>query len=344
MRCAFFRNYQRRLSHTLENGQQVLIQAQVSLYETRGDFQLIVTTLQLAGDGALQLAFEHLKKKLDKEGLFSPEFKKPLPPFPRVIGVITSPSGAAIRDILKVIHRRFPIPIIIYPTLMQGDKAAAQIVDAIQCANRRQECDVILLARGGGSLEDLWPFNEVAVARAIFASQIPIVTGIGHEIDFTIADFVADCRAATPSAAAEQVTPHRAEWLKQVTALHHQLSHWMEAQLRHRTAEIKHLRAVVNGLNPLTRIQQARSNATALTHRLLIHVQHDIRQKQQAITGLARALDAISPLTTLNRGYAIVMQNDNIIREAKAVCHGDRIIAKLSKGSLDCIVDRIHQE
>ena len=215
VRCAFFRNSQRGLRFTPENGQHVLVQAQVSFYAARGDFQLIVSQMEMAGAGALQVAFEQLKQRLHKEGLFSQAHKKKLPLFPKCLGIITSPTGAAIRDILKVLQRRFSsIPIIIYPTLVQGDKAADQISMAIQRATQRKECDVLILARGGGSLEDLWPFNEEKVARAMFHCPIPIVTGIGHEIDVTIADFVADQRASTPSAAAEMVSPNQQEQMQ----------------------------------------------------------------------------------------------------------------------------------
>lgn len=207
VRSALFRHQARGLSFTPENGQQVLVRAKLTLYEARGDFQLVVQSMELAGDGALQLAFEKLKRKLSAEGLFNPENKKPLPKAPKTIGIITSASGAALHDILNVLRRRSPFTqVTVYPTLVQGDMAAEQIVSAIQTANQRDECEVLILARGGGSLEDLWPFNQAEVAYAIFASKLPIISGVGHEVDFTIADFVADQRAPTPSAAAELVS------------------------------------------------------------------------------------------------------------------------------------------
>lgn len=247
VRCAMFRTQNRRLVFKPENGCQVLVKAQVSLYESRGDFQLIVEQMEEAGDGALRRAFEQLKQKLAAEGLFAAEHKRALPSIPQSIGVITSPSGAAIRDILTVLRRRFPaIPVILYPAAVQGADAPREIVRALALADRRRECDVLLLARGGGSLEDLWAFNDPAVARAIFDCAIPVVTGIGHETDFTIADFVADFRAATPSAAAEAVTPDRNEWLARFVRLETQLTQriakkleidgksllWLEKRLR----------------------------------------------------------------------------------------------------------------
>ncbi len=224
IRCAMFRSQQRNLGFVPENGLQVLVKAQVSLYEPRGDFQLIVQAMEEAGDGALRRAFEALKKKLAAEGLFDSERKQQLPYLPKAISVITSPTGAAIRDILSVLRRRFAlIPVIVYPVAVQGENAKYEIVEALEIANARKECDVIIVARGGGSLEDLWAFNEEMVARAIDASKIPVVSGVGHEVDFTIADFVADFRAPTPSAAAEHCTPEAQELLQYFKLLENRL-------------------------------------------------------------------------------------------------------------------------
>ena len=214
VRCAMFRGQNTKLGFIAKDGLQVLVKARVSLYEPRGDYQLIIEQMEEAGIGKLQRAFEALKKRLADQGLFDAIHKKPLPKFPQKIGIITSPTGAAIRDMLNVLKRRFPsAPIIIYPTLVQGDFAAKQIVQAIEKANQRKECDVLIIARGGGSIEDLWSFNEEIVALAIYKSSLPMISGIGHEIDFTIADFVADVRAPTPSAAAELLTPDKEELL-----------------------------------------------------------------------------------------------------------------------------------
>lgn len=215
VRCAMFRPQNRKLNFIPKDGSHVLIKARVSLYEGRGEFQLLIEHLEEAGEGRLQQEFEKLKKRLFDAGLFDPAHKKKLPLMPQTIGVITSPTGAAIRDILSVLKRRFSCAnIIIYPTLVQGELAANNIVEAIQIAAMRKECDVLILSRGGGSLEDLWPFNEEKVAHAIFNCPIPLISGVGHEVDFTIADFVADQRAATPSAAAELVVPHCEELLE----------------------------------------------------------------------------------------------------------------------------------
>ena len=214
VRCAMFRQRNMLCAFTARDGQKVLVRARIGLYEPRGEFQLIVEHMEDAGLGALKRQFEELRARLKAEGLFSAERKRPLPALPRRIGVITSPSGAAVRDILHVLARRFPaVAVMIYPVAVQGAQASAEIIAALELACRRAECDVLILARGGGSLEDLWAFNDERLARAIVASSIPVVSGVGHEIDFTIADFAADVRAPTPSAAAELVVPDADEWL-----------------------------------------------------------------------------------------------------------------------------------
>jgi exodeoxyribonuclease VII large subunit len=233
VRCAMFRPQNSRMTFIPQNGMHILAKAHVSLYEGRGDFQLIVEFIEELGEGKLQKQFEILKKRLAELGLFDLAHKKKLPAIPKCIGIITSPTGAAIRDILHVIQRRFScVPVIIYPTLVQGESAAANIVDALQTANRRNECDVLILARGGGSLEDLWPFNEEKVAHAIYQSTIPIISGVGHEIDFTIADFVADVRAATPSVAAELVTPDKEELFATLEQTQKQFARFIKQKLQ----------------------------------------------------------------------------------------------------------------
>lgn len=248
VRCAMFKMRNRLLNFQPENGQQVLARARISLYEARGDFQLIVEHMEETGDGALRRQFEILKHKLYQEGLFEEDHKQVLPAIPTRLGVITSPSGAAIRDILSVLKRRFPgIPVLIYPVPVQGTEAPAAIIEALRTASKRKDCDLLILARGGGSLEDLWAFNDENVARAIYQCPIPVVTGIGHEIDFTIADFVADYRAPTPSAAAEYISPDRIEWLELFKAWRKQLLKALQGYLQQKqqildwlTKQLKH--------------------------------------------------------------------------------------------------------
>lgn len=269
VRCAMFRQKRLLLGFRPINGQRVLARARVSLYEGRGDFQLVVEHLEPAGEGALRLEFERLKRQLAAEGLFDPARKRPLPAFPRQVGLITSPSGAAVRDLISVFGRRFPaLPLVIYPTKVQGEGAAAELGEMLALANQRAECDVLILARGGGSLEDLMAFNDEALARAIRTSTIPVVTGIGHEIDFTIADLAADQRGATPSAAAELVSPsvphlvHRLEGLRQRLG-QAQTQHLAGLRRRWQAAE-RHLRL----LHPLAELERRQQRTDDLERRL----------------------------------------------------------------------------
>ena len=343
VRCAFFRLNQRQLDFTPEDGQQVLVQARVSLYEARGDFQLIVSQMQLSGEGALQIAFEKLKQKLAEEGLFDKKHKHEIPEMPQCIGVISSDTGAAVYDILHVLGRRFPsIPVIIYPSMVQGDAAAKQLVSAIKKANTRKECNVIILARGGGSLEDLWPFNEEMVARAIYASDIPVVTGIGHEVDFTIADFVADQRCATPSAAAEWVSPDREEWQRYLDNLASNLLQLILSQLRHGQTELSHLRKRLQ--HPGQRLREQMQHVDQLEQRLVNTMRYQLNVSKDRLTAMARTLDTVSPLNTLKRGYAIVQKDGHIIIKANQVKKGDTITTRLSKGSLSCTVEQLKND
>ena len=267
VRCALFRSTFSKLKFKPQNGQQVIAYAQLSLYEARGDYQLIIYQMNLSGEGELQIAFEELKKRLLAAGLFDNKFKKPIPRFPKTIGVITSSTGAAIRDILTVLKNRFPsIPVIIYPTLVQGKTAGPQIAKAIHISNQRQETNVLILARGGGSLEDLWAFNEEVVARAIFNSELPIVTGIGHEIDFTIADFVADLRGATPSAAAAQVSPDQTEIKIQLQQLSAQLLKNTSFNIQQHKHQLRHLQQRLQ--HPGQKLQQQMQQLDQLDQRL----------------------------------------------------------------------------
>jgi exodeoxyribonuclease VII large subunit len=264
IRCAMFRG-QRRQSFKPENGKQVVVKAQVSLYEPRGDYQLIVEFMEESGDGVLRRAFDALKLKLSDEGLFSATHKKDLPVLPKAIGVITSPSGAAIRDILTVLRRRFAaVHVIIYPVAVQGENAKYDITKAIATANMHKQCDVLILARGGGSLEDLWAFNEEMVARAIYASKIPIIAGVGHETDVTIADFVADLRAATPSAAAEHATPDQQQWLNKFNELEARLQQNLHRQLRQQQQKIDWLTGRIQQQHPQQKLSRSQQRLAEL--------------------------------------------------------------------------------
>lgn len=300
--CALFRNVATRLGFKPENGTQVLVRAEVSLYEARGNFQLIVNHMEEAGDGALRRAYEALKQRLFDAGLFDPEHKQPLPALPSCIGVITSPGGAAIRDVLAVLKRRFPaIPVIIYPTLVQGDSAATQIVAALETAQRRQECDVLLLTRGGGSLEDLWPFNEEIVARAVHACRLPLVSAVGHEIDVVISDFAADQRAATPSAAAELLSPDQTEWLARLDQLQQRLSSQMQQKLQQNNERLNWLQRRTLQTHPGRRLQQQSQRLDDLSLRLSRAWPHRYTQWLAYCSALSARLKQQSPGQQLQR-------------------------------------------
>ncbi len=305
VRCAMFRNRNRGLGFTPEEGMQVLVRAGVSLYEPRGDYQLIVEHMEEAGDGALRRAFEALKNRLDKEGLFDPAHKKPLPALPRRIGVVTSPTGAAIRDILSVLRRRFPaVPVLLYPVPVQGGEAAEKIARAIELANRRGDCDVLIVARGGGSLEDLWSFNEEVVARAIHASEIPVVSGVGHEIDFTIADFAADRRAPTPSAAAEMVVPDATEWLARCRSLENRLVQRMRAQLEQARRELAWLGKRLDQRHPGERLRQRAQRLDELEQRLRQRLRQRLHAARDRLATVTARLHRHSPVPRLEQARA----------------------------------------
>ncbi len=267
IRCALFRSRRQLLDYEPADGNHVLVRARVTLYEARGDFQLIIQHIENAGEGALRRAFEALKLKLERQGLFDSRHKRTLPAIPRRVGIITSPSGAAIRDILSTFERRFPaVPLLIYPTSVQGAAAAKDIATTIRLAAERGECDVLILARGGGSLEDLWPFNEESVAKAIFDCPIPIVSGVGHETDFTIADFIADQRAATPSAAAELISPNAAELADTVIRLRQTLVRRSQRRLEQASQHVDWLTKRI--VHPRLRLLNAAQKFRGLCRRL----------------------------------------------------------------------------
>lgn len=302
VRCALFKRQAQSLKFAPENGLQVQVKANVSLYEARGDYQLIINQMQEVGDGALRRAFEQLKGKLEAQGIFAQTHKQELPLIPKTIGIITSPSGAAIRDILSVLARRFPgIPIIIYPVMVQGNDAKYEIKQAILTANQHKECDVLLLARGGGSLEDLWAFNEEMVAKAIFKSRIPIISGIGHETDTTIADFVADLRAATPTAAAEHCTPDGQHWLSQFNAYEQRLNQLIKNKLLENTRKLDWLNKNLSQQHPGKQLQVKAQRLDELELRLKLTLQNQLDQSNAQLKAQQAQLWQFSPLHTLQR-------------------------------------------
>lgn len=298
VRCAMFKGKNRFLKFEPENGAEVLVRANVSLYEGRGEFQLIIEQMELAGEGGLQRAYEELKQKLFKEGLFEEDHKKPVPTMPETIGVITSPTGAAIRDILSVLKRRYPAGnIIIYPVPVQGEGAIEQITTMLKTAEKRNECDVIILSRGGGSIEDLWAFNNETLARTIFDCSVPVVSGIGHEIDFTIADFVADQRAATPSAAAELVSPDQMHIKQTLSLQQNRLIQILQASLSTLKQNISHLEKCLP--HPVIQLQNNAQRLDALSLRMNHSIKSTVTQQNHRLHEQLSTLNKLSPLQRL---------------------------------------------
>lgn len=344
VRCVMFKGRNSYLDWTPKEGDKVEARATVTLYEARGEFQLTVEFLQRAGLGALFEAFEKLKAKLQAEGLFDAAFKKPLPLHPKKIGIVTSPDAAALRDVLTTLRRRMPnIPVIIYPTPVQGKGAAQMIADAIDQASERRECDVLIICRGGGSIEDLWSFNEESVARAIAACDIPTISGVGHETDFTICDFVADIRAATPTAAAELVTPSREIMLQGVTRLEIQLSRNMQFQLQQRQQMLDYLARRL--ISPLQLIAQQKTLLVQMAYRLDTTFNRKLQVKQHHVQRLAQNLQHLNPGAVLTRGYAFVQDSTGaIIASSEHVRVGDDVKLTFGKGSAEAKINKINNE
>lgn len=302
VRCAMFRNRNQLLRFRPENGMHVILRARVSLYEARGEYQLIAEHMQEAGEGLLQRRFEALKARLQAEGLFDEAHKKPLPRLPRRIGVITSPTGAAVRDVLHVIRRRFPaIPVRIYPTTVQGEQATGDIIRALQLAGERRDCDVLLLVRGGGSLEDLWSYNEEAVARAVHACPVPVISGVGHETDVTIVDFVADRRAPTPSAAAEIATPDASEWLQRFAALQERLALLQRQTLRQAGQRLDWLSGRLHQQHPKQALQQLGQRLDEAEARLQRQIASQLQSQAHILHALSLRLRHQSPQRSLHK-------------------------------------------
>jgi exodeoxyribonuclease VII large subunit len=300
LRCAMFRMKNSLVGFTPRAGSQLLVRGRISVYEARGEYQLIVEHLEEAGVGVLQREFERLKSRLAAEGLFAPERKRSLPRFPRRVGVITSPSGAALRDILQILARRYPpAAVLIYPAPVQGAAAAPALVAALERASRRAECDVLILARGGGSLEDLWAFNDERLARAIRSASVPVVSGVGHEIDFTIADFVADARAPTPSAAAELVVPDRAALLAALERTHQRLALCLRRELEVLGARLTGTARRLSLAHPGTRLQQQMQRLDDLSQRLAGATRGSVHHARSRVSEAGARLAHCSPLKLL---------------------------------------------
>jgi exodeoxyribonuclease VII large subunit len=339
--CVMWRNVSDAQDYLPSGGDLVLAHGHVSVYEAGGRYQLYVDQLQPAGVGNLYLEFERLKAQLEAEGLFDPERKRPLPPLPLRIGVVTSPTAAALRDILNVLSRRYPLAeVLLSPTQVQGDTAPPQIVAALDALNEQSDVDVIIVARGGGSLEDLWAFNDERVARAIAASRLPVICGVGHETDFSLADFCADVRAPTPSAAAELVAPDRIELRTQVVGLAGALTTAMQTVLEEQRWRLAERAQVLRHLSPQAQLTQARQRVDDLLGQVEATARYVLTLRREQLNGLAGQLAAVSPLGTLERGYAIVrhQETDSIVRSAKQVAPGDGLDIRVADGEFEARV------
>lgn len=346
IRCVMFRSSAASLRFRPENGMAVLAIGRVSVFPRDGAYQLYCSRLTPDGAGELHTAFEQLKKKLFEEGLFDKERKRTLPAYPHRIALITSPAGAAVHDMLRILNRRYPLSrVLLLPVRVQGAEAAGEISAAIRYANEKRLADVIITGRGGGSLEDLWAFNEEPVARAIAASQIPVVSAVGHEPDVTISDFVADLRAATPSNAAELVAPDQNELRLRLRKAQSAMEQAMRTTLAEKRAALDRIRSSRALQSPLSQLQDKRQRLDGLTDRLRHLYQLQIAQRQRELSRLSASLDAMSPLKVLSRGYSIVTTEDGaVVRSYRGVAPGDRITVRTGSGTIRADVVSAEEE
>ena len=344
VRAVMFSHSNRYLRFKPENGLKVIVRAKVSLYERDGQYQLYVEDMQPDGLGALNLAFEQLKEKLAAEGLFAQERKRPIPQFPLKVALVTSPTGAAIQDLRNVLGRRYPLAtIVMCPVQVQGENAAPQIADAIRRLNARNFADVIIVGRGGGSIEDLWAFNEEEVARAISVSKIPVISAVGHETDYTISDFVADLRAPTPSAAAELAVPDILELFNYSTSLKIRLLNSFKSFLDSQRQKLKILESSPGLASPRMALDIHRQNLDRLITGLFGEVAIYLNEKKSDFREKVGKLDALSPLKVLGRGYSMAFKDGVILTDSSAVKVGDKIDITLQKGGALCLVEEIRE-
>jgi len=342
LKCAFFKRANEKLKFKLKDGMKVICFGSISVYEARGDYQLIVEEVEPKGIGALQLQFQALKEKLAKEGLFDEGHKVSIPFLPTRIGIVTSPTGAAIRDILNIARRRFSnVEIIINPVRVQGESAKDEIANAIREFNKLKNIDVMIVTRGGGSLEDLWPFNEEVVARAIYDSEIPVISAVGHEIDYTISDFVADFRAPTPSAAAELVIPRKEDLVNLINTAITRLGNALGSKINILAEKLTTLRESYILRQPLNLITQYEQEIDDLRKDMAIRIDHLVKIKGENFNLLTGKLETLSPLAILNRGYSITtrLPEGLILKDAGLLKKGDEIETKLGNGKFKSRVE-----
>ncbi|MDD2361912.1 MAG: exodeoxyribonuclease VII large subunit [Oscillospiraceae bacterium] len=340
VRAVMFKAHASKLQFTPENGMKVIVRARVSLYEKDGSFQIYIEEMQPDGVGALQIAFEQLKKRLADEGLFDESRKRRLPSYPSKIGVITSPTGAAVRDIFNVLGRRYPLAEIVFaPVLVQGDGAPPQLINALKWFNINKAVDLIIIGRGGGSIEELWAFNDEGVVRAVAASHIPVISAVGHETDFTICDFAADLRAPTPSAAAELTVPDSQQLLSKLFQIQvitrRNLSAVLESSRQRLSAVISRRCLSI----PLYYVEEQAMKSDYLTRSFIHAAQACLSEYDRRLGAISSKLDALSPLKVLSRGYSIPYVNDKVIKNVGDVNSGDSLSLRVSDGTIQCTVD-----
>lgn len=345
VRAVMFNSSAKRLKFMPEDGMKVIARGRVSVYEASGQYQLYVDDMQPDGVGALNLAYEQLKEKLQKEGLFSEQHKKPLPPYPEKVGVITSPTGAAVRDIINVLGRRFPYAEIVFcPVLVQGEGAHLQLTDAVNLFNSERAADVIIIGRGGGSIEDLWEFNDEGLARAVYNSEIPVISAVGHETDFTICDFVADMRAPTPSAAAELAVPDANELQYALSALKNRMFLNVSSGIADRRSRLEYLMSKGALKSPDEMLSNRSQRLDTAFSKMLSSYENRIGGKKVEFISAATALSKLDPMSVLMRGFAFVSdKNGKNVYSSQALAKGDKINVRFHDGSAACEVKEITQ-
>lgn len=346
LKCVMFKSNATRLRFRPENGMKVIAMGRITVYPRDGAFQLYCSAMTVDGVGDLYAAFEQLKKKLAAQGLFAPEHKKPLPPFPGTIGIITSSAGAAIHDMLRILNKRYPLTQVrLLPVRVQGAEAPGEIAAAIRYANHYQLADLLIVGRGGGSIEDLWAFNDEGVAYAIYESQIPIISAVGHEPDVTIADYVADLRAATPSNAAELAVPDQAALLQSMDSAASAMASYLTRQLRNSRQRLNTISRSPALASPTGYLKQREANLEHLKTRLIAAQSQQLQRRRQRFVGCTAKLDAMSPLKVLTRGYSIVHNDDgSILRSVSQTEPGREIRVTLTDGSIHAVVSSIKED
>jgi exodeoxyribonuclease VII large subunit len=343
IRVVMFRGVNSKVKFDVENGLEIIIGGRVTVYDQQGQYQIVAEIMEPKGLGALQLAFEQLKAKLEKEGLFDSERKRPTPFLADKVGIVTSPTGAVIQDIINVTQRRFPgLPLLLYPVRVQGDGASEEIAAGIRYLNTLSDIDVLIVGRGGGSMEDLWPFNEEIVAREIFNSRIPVISAVGHETDWTIADFVADRRAPTPSAAAEMVAPAREELFRRIVEAQNRMVNGSFNLLKDKQSEVKRLLDSYAFKQPQNIIEQSYQQLDGLVREMVNYGGSFLKEKTMMFQNLISQLEALSPLGVLSRGYSLSLdEKGHVVRSIKNVKVGKKMATRVEDGTIFSIVEGV---